>query len=113
MVKKINLETIPHKKPYPLGWICKDANLQISKKCILCFAITAYFIDIVELDVVPLDITGVVLGNTYLYDKKSIFHFHENKYHLFKDGKEYIVRAHRKKTNIAMVNVGQVKRLVN
>ena len=106
LVKKINLETIPHPKPYPLGWICKDANLQVSKKCILCFAITAHFVDTVELDVVPLDITGIVLGSPYLYDKKAIFHRHENKYHLFKDGKEYIVRAHRKKTNIAMVNVG-------
>ena len=42
-----------------------------------------------------------------------ISHRHENKYHLFKDGKEFIVRAHRKKKNIALVNAGQVKRLVN
>ena len=27
LVKKINIETIPHPKPYPLGWICKDSNL--------------------------------------------------------------------------------------
>ena len=62
---------------------------------------------------VPLDIIGIVLGSPYLYDGKVIFHHHENKYHLFKDDKEFIVRAHRKKTNIAMVNVGQVTRLVN
>ena len=103
-VKKLNLETIPHPKPYPLVLICKDENLQVSKKCILRFAIIAHFIDIVELDVVPLDITGIVLGSPYLYDRKSIFYHHENKYHLFKDGKEYIVRAHHKKTNISMVN---------
>eukprot|EP00253_Pinus_taeda_P028567 PITA_28567 len=77
------------------------------------FAITANFIDTVELDVVPFDIAGIVLGSPYLFDKKAIFHRHENKYHLFKDGKEFIVRAHRKKTNIAMVNAGQVKWLVN
>ena len=113
MVKKLNLETIPHPKPYPLGWICNDANLQVSKKCILWFAITAHFVDTTELDVVLFDITCIVLGSPYLYDRKAIFHRHENKYHLFKDGKEYIVRAHRKKTNIAMVNAGHVKRLVN
>ena len=77
------------------------------------FTTTAHFVDTVELDVVLLDITGIVLGIPYLYDRKTIFHRHEKKYHLFKDGKEYFVRAHRKKTNIAMVNVGQVKRLVN
>ena len=70
LVKKLNLETIPHPKPYPLGWICKDENLQISKKCMLCFAITAHFIDTVELYVFPLDITGMVLGSAYLYDRK-------------------------------------------
>ena len=113
MVKKLNLQTIPHPKPYPLGWICKDANLQVSKKCILRFAIIANFVDTVELDVVSLDIIGIVLGSPYLYDRKMIFHQHENKYHLFKDGKDYIVRAYRKKTNIAMVNAGQIKRPVN
>ena len=63
LVKQLKLETIPHPKPYPLGWICKDANLQVSRKCILCFAITTHFIDTIELDVVPLDISGIVLGS--------------------------------------------------
>ena len=27
LVKKLNLETIPHHKPYPLGWIVKNAYL--------------------------------------------------------------------------------------
>lgn len=31
----------------------------------------------------------------------------------FKDGVEYIVRAHRKKMNLSLVSVGQMKRLVN
>ena len=45
--------------------------------------------------------------------KKTIFHRHENKYDLFKYGVEYIVRAHSKELNISLVNVGQMKRLVN
>ena len=113
LVKQLKLETIPHPKPYPLGWICKDANLKVSRKCILRFAITAHFVDTIELDVVPLDISGIVLGSPYLFDRKSIFHRHENKYHLFKDGKEYIVRAHKKKLESSLLHAGQLKRLVN
>jgi hypothetical protein len=60
-----------------------------------------------------LDIGGIVLGSPYLYDRKAIFHLHENKYHLFKNGVEYIVRAHTKKMNLSLVNAGQMKRLVN
>jgi hypothetical protein len=107
------LETIPHPKPYPLGWICDNAKLQVTRRCKLRFVITAHFINEVELDVIPLDIYGIVLGSSYLYDRKAIFHRHENKYHLFKNGVEYIVRAHTKKMNLSFVNAGQMKRLVN
>jgi hypothetical protein len=112
-VKKLKLETIPHPKSYPLGWICDNAKLQVTRRCKLRFAITAHFVDEVELDVIPLDICGIVLGSPYLYDRKAIFHHHENKYHLFKNGVEYIVRAHIKKMNLSLVNAGQMKRLVN
>ena len=47
--------------------------------------------DEVELDVVPLDICGIVLGSPYLYDRKAVFYREQNKYHLFKDGVENIV----------------------
>jgi hypothetical protein len=60
-----------------------------------------------------LDICGIVLGSPYLYDRKAIFHRHGNKYHLFKNGVEYNVRAHTKKMNLSLVNAGQMKRLVN
>lgn len=112
-VKKLNLETIPHPKPYTLGWVCDNAKLQVTRKCILVFSINANFIDEVELNVIPLDICGIVLGSPYLYDRKYIFHHHENKYHFFKDGIEYIVREHSKNLNLSLVNAGQMKRFVN
>jgi hypothetical protein len=112
-IKKLKLETIPHPKPYPLGWICDNAKLQVTRRCKLRFAITANFVHEIELDVIPLDIYGIVLGSPYLYNRKVIFHRHENKYHLFKDGVEYIVRAHTKKMNLSLINAGQMKRLVN
>ena len=66
-----------------------------------------------ELDIAPLDICGIILGNPYLYDRKDIFHRHENKYHLFKGGVEYIVRAHSKKINLSLVDAEKMKQLVN
>jgi hypothetical protein len=111
--KKLKLETIAHPKPYPLGWICDNAKLHVTRRCKLRFSITANFLDEVEIDVIPLDICGIVLGIPYLYDRRTIFHRHENKYHLFKNGVEYIVRAHTKKLNLSLVNDGQMKRLVN
>jgi hypothetical protein len=69
-------------------------------------------IDEVDLDVVSLDICGIVLGSPYIYDRKEIFFHHENKYHLTKGGVEYIVRAHNMRVNITLVSAGQMKRLI-
>jgi hypothetical protein len=85
----------------------------VTRRCKLRFSITANFIDEVDLDVIPLDISGIVLGIPYLYDRRAIFHRHENKYHLFKNGVQYIVREHTEKLNLSLVNVGQMKKLVN
>ena len=113
LVKELNLETVRHPRPYPLGWICKNENLQVIRKCILRFAINSNFLDEVELDVVPLEISGMVLGIPYLYYRKVVFHHHENKYHLFKYGIEYMIRAHKKKTILSLILAGEMKRIVN
>ena len=78
--------------------------MQVTKQCRLRFAITANFVDEVDIDVVPLDICGVSLGCPYLYDGNAIFHRKENTHHLFKDGIEYIVKSHKMKTNLELVN---------
>jgi hypothetical protein len=85
----------------------------VTRRSKLRFSITANYIDEVELDVIPLDICGIVLGSPYLYDRREIFHRHENTYHLVKNGFEYIVRAHTKKLNLSLTNAGQMKRIVN
>ena len=85
----------------------------MTRQCKLKFVISSKFTDEVLLDVVPLDICGIVLGSPYLYDRKVIFYREENKYNLFKDQVEYIVRAHKLKDNIYLISVGQMKRLVN
>jgi hypothetical protein len=70
-------------------------------------------IDEVDLDVVSLDICGIVLGSLYLYDRKEVFFRHEKKYHLTKGGVEYIVRARSMRVITTLVSAGQMKRLIN
>jgi hypothetical protein len=52
VVNNLGLETKPHPKPYPLGWICGDNNLQVTKKCKIKFVITSNYVDEVELDII-------------------------------------------------------------
>ena len=109
IVKKLRLLTTPHKKPYPLGWLCDKAKLHVTRQCKLKFSFGSAFVDEVELDIVPLDICGIVLGSPYLYDRKTIFYRVENKSLLVKDGIEYIVRAHKLKNNYTLINSVQTK----
>jgi hypothetical protein len=113
LVKKMDLETKTHPKPYPLGWVCDKAKLNVTKQCRVRFAIVSKLIDEVDLDVVLLDICGIVLGSPYLYDRKAVFFRHENKCHLTKGGVEYIFRDHSMRVNTTLVSAGQMKRLVN
>jgi hypothetical protein len=113
VVKNLILETRPHPRSYPLSWICDNAQLQVTKQCKLQFEITSSFSDEVELDVFPLNNCRMVLGSPYLYDKKAIFYKEQNKFHIFKDGIEFIVRSHQMKMNLTVVTIGNVKKLVN
>ena len=106
IVKKLGLQKKPHEKPYPLGWVCDKTKLQVTRQCKRRFAIGSTFVDVVELDIVPLDICGIVLGSPYLYDRKAIFYRAENKYQLTKDGIEYIVRSHKLKDKYSLINSG-------
>ena len=70
IVNKFGLETKSHPNPYPLGWLCDNAKLNVTKQCRVIFSIASKIIDEVDMDVVPLDICGIVLGSSYLYDRK-------------------------------------------
>jgi hypothetical protein len=56
------LEVHAHPIPYPLVWVNKDAKIKVTKQCKIKFVVSAYFIDEVELEVVTLDMCGVVFG---------------------------------------------------
>jgi hypothetical protein len=78
MVNKIGLEVHYHPIPYPLAWINKYAYIKVTKQCEIKFSISANFIDEVELDVVPLNICGVVFESTYMYMMDAIFMHRSN-----------------------------------
>ena len=114
IVEKLGLETKPLPKTFPLGWVHENARLHVSKHCKLrFFAISNKFMDEVELNLIPLDICRIVLGIPYLYDKKVVFYMEHNRYHLFKDGIEFIIRAQNMKHDLYVVATGKNKMLIN
>jgi hypothetical protein len=56
---------------------------------------------------------GVVFGSPYMYMRDAIFMRRANQYHLIKDGKSFIINAHKGKSKISLVSAHQAKRLIN
>jgi len=112
-VKKFGLKTNNHPKPYPLGWLKEKSQIHVTKQCRLKFSITSNYIDEVDLDMISLDICGIVLGSPYLYDRDVLFYRKEHMYHLIKDGIKYIVRAHKTQNHLNKINANQMKHLIS
>jgi hypothetical protein len=112
VVQRMRLETRPHPYPYVLGWIKKGVELRVERQCTFKFAITSKYVDEVTCEVVPLDMSHVVFGSPYIYDRDAILYRREHKYRLVKDGKEFIVRA-LKPPSVELATAGQVKRVVS
>ena len=104
LVKKLGLEVHDHPNPYPLGWVQKDAELKVTKQCKIRFVISADFIVEVDLDVVPLDICGVLFGSPYMYMRDAIFMRRANQYRLIKDRKSFIINVQKGNSKISLVS---------
>jgi hypothetical protein len=57
---------------------------------------------------VPLSERGMVLGSSYLYDRKAIFYREKNQYNLTKACQEYVVHAHHVKENKTLQTMEQL-----
>jgi hypothetical protein len=67
----------------------------------------------VELDVLPLDVCGVVFGIPYMYMRDAIFMRREKQYRLIKDGNFFIINAHKGKLKTSLVSANQAKKLIS
>ncbi|OMO52468.1 Retrotransposon gag protein [Corchorus olitorius] len=113
LVKQLNLKSTPHPEPYPLGWLNKGAELQVTKQCTFKFAINEKFKDEVTCDVVPLDICQVIFGSPYLWDRDAVFYRRENVWKLVKDGVSYRICPAKDSKKLSLVSAQQAKHLVN
>ena len=106
------MEVHDHPIPYPLECLNKDTKIKVTKQCKNKFVVSVDFIDEVEVDVVPLDVCGVVFGIPYMYNRDVIFKRRENIYCLIKEGRYFIPNVHIGKSKIYLVSSNQVKKLI-
>ena len=72
VVKWLGLPTTAHPHPYTIGWLHQGRDLRVSQQCRLPYSIKP-FTDEVLCDVVPIDVSDVLLGQPYLWKRHAVY----------------------------------------
>jgi hypothetical protein len=59
--------------------------------------------DEVVVDIVPMDVCGVILGSSYLYVRDVIFRRRSNKYQLVEDENHFTINARKHKNKLSLI----------
>ena len=87
VMDKLGLKTIPHAKPYKLSWLSEKGDIKVDKQVIINFSIRNYK-DEVLCDLVSMEVTHILLGRSWQFDKKVFHDGHANKFSFSFQGKK-------------------------
>jgi len=71
VVEKLDLPTIFHIKSYKLQWLSVEGEIIVNKRVLINFAIGKYK-DEVLCDVVSMEVTHILLGRSWQYDRQVL-----------------------------------------
>jgi len=69
-IKKLNLNTIKHERPYQLQWLNDNGVIKVNRQVLIPFLVGRYK-DEVVCDDIPMHATPLLLGRPWKFDKKK------------------------------------------
>uniref|UniRef100_A0A0D3AAR2 Uncharacterized protein n=1 Tax=Brassica oleracea var. oleracea TaxID=109376 RepID=A0A0D3AAR2_BRAOL len=79
-VVKLGITRETHPSPYTLGWLDSSVNLRVSQRAFISFSIGPYYKDRIYYDIALMDISHLLLGRPWEYDRKIIHYGADNIY---------------------------------
>ncbi|KAL5774198.1 hypothetical protein ACOSP7_011755 [Xanthoceras sorbifolium] len=70
VVRKLEIKTGQHPKPYRLAWLQKGGEVAVSQRALISFSIGKHYRDQVWCDIVRMDACHLLLGRPWQYDRK-------------------------------------------
>ena len=86
LVKKLNLNTIKHPRPYIFQWLNEFGEMNVSKQVLVLFFIGKYS-DEVLYDVIPMHTSHLLLGRLWWFEMRVVHDVFKNRYLFVKDEK--------------------------
>ena len=95
VVKLLNLKVEPHSNPFRVAWV-NDHTLPVAQRCLVSIQMGDYK-DEIYCDVIPMDVSHVLLGRPWFYDI-NVTNFGKDNIYSFKyKGKNVILRPAKPK----------------
>ena len=91
MVQKLDLNMVPHPKPYNLSWLQRESDIKVKHRCLVSFTIRKHYEDDIWYSIVPMDVCHLLLRRPWKYDRKVIYDGFKNTYTIHKYGHKTIL----------------------
>jgi len=92
VITKLGLKTQAHPNPYSLQWMNENNVIKVEQQIVLSFSIGRYHDDVL-CDVVPMEVTHVLLGRPWQSDRKAIHDGYRNRYTFVHHGRKVILAS--------------------
>lgn len=94
-VSKLGLVMELHPAPYTLGWLDEKVNVRITHRVLVPFAIGEFYRDRTYCDVAPTDISHLLLGRPWEFDRKIIHDGAKNTYSFYWENHHIVLQPSR------------------
>ena len=99
VVDKLKLPKEKHLAQYKLSWFKCSNEVPVTRKALVYFFIGGRYHEDVCCDVAPMDVTHMLLGRPWQYDRRTLHDGYKNAYTFYKDNAKIALGPTREKIN--------------
>lgn len=89
--RKLGLKREDHPAPYKLTWLKQGVEIRINHRCLVSFSIGSHYKDKIYCDVAPMDVSHLLLGRPWQYDRSVLHDGRRNSYNFTFDNRKIVL----------------------